>query len=168
MSSMRDLAEHLNWTNDKGEPEGSPPRACVSAFVSSGGRLVAAIKMVGSYSAADHITSGISGNVAITDPMVVNGGGVQPAPAQTFPRHGIDLPGIAFGAQKTLAYAENNADAGGTLTVTDGRHAAAIAFLGNYMATSFVTAADGHGGTLTTEGTQTANQLVPLTTPHTG
>jgi hypothetical protein len=131
----------------------------VSAFVSSGGHLVAAIKMVGSYSAADHITSGISGTVAITDPMVVNGGGVQPAPAQTFPRHGIDLPGIAFG---------DNADAGGTLTVTDGRHAAAIAFLGNYMATSFVTAADGHGGTLTTEGTQTANQLVPLTTPHTG
>jgi hypothetical protein len=37
---------------------------------------------------------------------------------------------------------------GGTLTVTDGRHAAAIALLGNYMAGSFVTAADGHGGTL--------------------
>ena len=29
-------------------------------------------------------------------------------------------------------------------------------------------AADGHGGTLITEATQTASQLVPLTTPHTG
>jgi hypothetical protein len=34
--------------------------------------------------------------------------------------------------------------------------------------TSFITAADGHGGTLITEAAQTANQLVPLTTPHTG
>jgi hypothetical protein len=29
-----------------------------------------------------------------------------------------------------------------------------IALLGNYMATSFVTAADGHGVTLITEGSQ--------------
>jgi hypothetical protein len=43
-----------------------------------------------------------------------------------------------------------------------------LALLGNYMATSFVAAADGHGGTIITEATQTANQLVPLTTPHTG
>ena len=75
-----------------------------------------------------------------------------------FPRHGIDLPDIAFGAQTTLAYAENAADTGGTLTVTDGRHAASIALLGNYMAGSFVTAADGHGGTLVTEASQTGQQ----------
>jgi hypothetical protein len=38
----------------------------------------------------------------------------------------LDLPDIAFGAQTTLAYdAENSADTGGTLSVTDGRHAAA-------------------------------------------
>jgi hypothetical protein len=37
-----------------------------------------------------------------------------------------------------------------------------LALLGNYMATSFVSAADGHGGTLITEAAQTANQLVPL------
>jgi hypothetical protein len=36
------------------------------------------------------------------------------------------------------------------------------------MAASFVAAADGHGGTLVTEAAQTANQLVPLTTPHAG
>ncbi len=59
--------------------------------------------------------------------------------------------GIAVVAQTTLAYAENGARTGGTLTVTDGRHAAAIALLGNYMAGSFFTTADGHGGTLVTE-----------------
>ena len=87
-----------------------------------------------------------------------------PDPRRTFPRNGIDLPDIAFGAQTTLAYAENAAGAGGTLTVSDGRHAAAIALLGNYMAGSFVTAADGHGGTLVTEASQTGQPL--LTRPH--
>ena len=56
----------------------------------------------------------------------------------------------------------------GILSVKKGAHIAKLALLGNYMATSFVTAADGHGGTLVTEAAQTANQLVPLTTPHTG
>jgi hypothetical protein len=35
----------------------------------------------------------------------------------------------------------------GTLTVTDGSHTANIALLGNYMASTFVTSSDGHGGT---------------------
>ena len=43
------------------------------------------------------------------------------------PHSGIDLPDFAFGAQTTLTYAENSTDTGGALTVTDGRHAAAIA-----------------------------------------
>jgi hypothetical protein len=80
----------------------------------------------------------------------------------------IDLPGIRFGVHTTLGYSENSGNAGGTLSVKDGAHIAKIALLGNYMATSFVTAADGHGGTLITEAGQTANQLAPLTTPHTG
>jgi hypothetical protein len=46
--------------------------------------------------------------------------------------------------------------------VTDGRHAAAITLLGNYMAGSFVTTADGHGGALLTQAGQTAQQ--PLLT----
>ena len=121
--------------------------------------------MIGNYSAGNfHITAGISGSVKITDPAVPNGGSVEPGPGQTFPRHGIDLPNIAFGAQTTLAYSENAAGAGGTLTVNDGRHAAAIALLGNYMAGSFVTAADGHGGTLVTEASQAAQPL--LARPH--
>jgi len=93
--------------------------------------------------------------VEIVDPTVPNGGSVAPEPAQTFPRNGIDLPDIAFGAQTTLAYAKHVADTGGTLTVSDGRHAASVALLGSYIAGSFVIAADGHGGTLLTAAEQT-------------
>ena len=98
----------------------------------------------------------------IVDPAVPNGGS-----AQTFPRQGLDLPDIAFGAQTTLAYAANANGAGGTLTVSDGRHAASIALLGNYMAGSFATAADGHGGTLLTEASQLA-QAPLLAQPRPG
>jgi hypothetical protein len=77
----------------------------------------------------------------------------------------IDLPGIGFGATTTLAFSENKSDTGGTLTVTDGTHAATIALLGNYMASTLVTASDGHGGTLVTE-TPLPGQPPPLTHPH--
>jgi hypothetical protein len=42
------------------------------------------------------------------------------------------------------------------------RHAAAIVHLGNYIALSSATAADGHGGTLLVQGPQTGQQ--PLST----
>ena len=50
--------------------------------------------------------------------------------------------------------------------MSDGRHAAAIALLGNYMAGSFVAVADGHGGTLITDAN--SQQPPPLLThpPH--
>ena len=132
-------------------------------FVSSGGAVVAAITMVGAYTSANFSAKDDGqGHVEIVDPAVPNGGNVQ-----TFPMHGIDLPDIAFGAQTTLAYAENAAGTGGTLTVSDGRHAAAIALLGNYVAGSFVTAADGHGGTLVTEASQASPQPL-LTQPRHG
>jgi hypothetical protein len=125
-------------------------------FVSSGGTPVAAINMIGTYTSANFSAKADSnGNVEIFDPTVPNGGSVVPGPAQSFPRDGVDLPNIAFGAQTTLAYAENAAGTGGTLTVSDGRHAAAIALLGNYIAGSFIIGADGHGGTLVTEAQQT-------------
>ena len=41
----------------------------------------------------------------------------------------------------------NATSAGGTLQVTDGTNTANIALLGNYTASVFVTASDGHGGT---------------------
>jgi hypothetical protein len=79
-------------------------------------------------------------------------------------KNGIDLSQVAFGANTTLGYAENASQTGGTLTVTDGTHAANIALLGNYMTSTLVTGADGHGGTLITE-VQHAQQGL-LTTPH--
>jgi hypothetical protein len=53
---------------------------------------------------------------------------------------------------------------GGTLTVTDGTHAANIALLGNYMASVFVTGSDGHGGT-TVHDPQVLGGVQPLVTP---
>ena len=50
--------------------------------------------------------------------------------------------------------------------MSDGADDAAITLLGHYMASSFVTAADGHGGTLITEASQTASQQPLLTLPH--
>jgi hypothetical protein len=130
-------------------------------FVSSGGVQVAAITMVGQYSAGNFvITSGSGGTVEITDPTVPNGGTVAPDPAAAFPRGGIDLPNIAFGAHTTLAYSENAAGTDGTLTVSDGRHATSIALLGSYMAGSFFAAADGHGGTLVTQAQPQQQPLV--------
>ena len=134
-------------------------------MVVSGG-VSATVTLVGTYSAGNFVSTTVDGHVAITDPGVVNGGstgaGMVGASA---PLNRVDLPDIAFGAQTTLAYSRNSADTGGTLTVTDGRHAAAIALLGNYMAGSFVAAADGHGGTLVTETLQT-HQPPPLSHPR--
>jgi autotransporter passenger strand-loop-strand repeat protein len=134
-------------------------------FVSSGGVPVAAITMIGHYSAGNFVISGSGGIVVITDPTVPNGGSVAPGPTAAFPRQGIDLPNIAFGAQTTLALCGERDRHRRHVTVTDGRHAAAIALLGNYMAGSFVTAADGHGGTLIS---QAQAQQQPLLThpPH--
>ena len=61
----------------------------------------------------------------------------------------IDLCDIAFAAEVTPSYSATD-DNGGTLTVSDGTHTANLALLGNYMAASFVTASDGHGGTMIT------------------
>jgi hypothetical protein len=53
---------------------------------------------------------------------------------------------------------------GDTLSVTDGTHTANIALLGNYLASSFVSSSDGHGGTLITD--PPSNQQPLLTHPH--
>jgi hypothetical protein len=113
---------------------------------------VAAITMVGHYSAGNfHITSGAGGTVAITDPAVPNGGSIEPGVAD-----------IATGAPTTLAYSENsNAP---SLGAAEGRFAAALALLGNYMAGSFVAATDGHGATLVTQVQQPQQPL--LTRPQ--
>ena len=50
--------------------------------------------------------------------------------------------------------------------MADGRHAATIVLFGNYVAASFATAADGHGGTLVTEVPQTQQQPLLTRPPH--
>ncbi|RXT36746.1 hypothetical protein [Bradyrhizobium betae] len=62
----------------------------------------------------------------------------------------LDLGDIAFGEHTSLAYAANAGNTGGTLTITDGSHTAALHLLGQYSAADFALAADGHGGSLIT------------------
>jgi hypothetical protein len=76
----------------------------------------------------------------------------------------IDLADIDFDTQTTLGYAKTGA-ASGKLTVSDGIHTANISLLGSYMASSFATGSDGHGGTMIAEVTQTSQQPL-LTHPH--
>ena len=79
-------------------------------------------------------------------------------------RDQIDLADIAFTANTTLGYAANSGNSGGTLSVGDGTAAASLSLLGSYMASSFVAASDGHGGTLVSETAQAAQAA--LSQPH--
>ena len=53
---------------------------------------------------------------------------------------------------------------GDTATAADGSHAAALALLGQFMASSFVTAGDGHGATPIADPPSSQQPL--LTQPH--
>jgi hypothetical protein len=78
----------------------------------------------------------------------------------------IDFADIGFGANSTLGYAANSDHSGGTLSVGDGTHMANIALLGSYMASTFVAASDGHGGTLISEAAHASTQMPVVTQPH--
>jgi uncharacterized repeat protein (TIGR03803 family) len=78
----------------------------------------------------------------------------------------LDLRDIAFGSPTPLGYLANPTNTGGALSVSDGTHLATIALLGNYMASSFVAASDGHGGTLITDPSTTQHAVLAL--PHAG
>ena len=68
--------------------------------------------------------------------------------------------GKKFGQLTDARFCGKSADTGGTLIVTDGRHAGAVALLGNYLAGSFVTTANGHGSTLVTEASSEQRPLL--------
>jgi hypothetical protein len=147
-------------------PSASNPTSGGVLTVSSGGALVASIHLVGSYATSNFISgSDASGDFEITDPGV-HGGGTEELGSRVQPPSSVDLPNIAFGAQTTLAYAENKTDTGGTLTATDGRHTATLTLLGSYVAGSFTAAADGHGGTLVAEAQQFGQQPLLTHPPH--
>jgi hypothetical protein len=78
----------------------------------------------------------------------------------------IDLPGIAFDAQTTLGYAPNSDQPEGTLSLSDGIHTANLTLLGNYMAASFATASDSHGGTMIIAQAATPSNQALLSNPH--
>ena len=76
----------------------------------------------------------------------------------------LDLRDISFATlQGQPRYSGDSS--GGDLSVTDGVHSANIALLGNYMASTFVAASDGHGGTLISEAAQ-ALQSPIVAQPH--
>jgi hypothetical protein len=79
----------------------------------------------------------------------------------------LDLADINFATVQQPTF--NGSSSGGTLTVTDGTHTANIALIGNYMASSFVTAADGQGGTSVTnpQVLSSTDQLAQINAHHT-
>ena len=70
----------------------------------------------------------------------------------------LDLADINFATTRTPTF--NGTSTGGVLTVTDGSHAANIALMGNYIAATFATSSDGHGGTFIVDST-TSSPLSP-------
>ena len=60
----------------------------------------------------------------------------------------IDLPGIAFDDQTSLAYSPNSNGRGGILSVANGTDSAEIALLGHFIGSSFALESDHHGGTM--------------------
>ncbi len=58
----------------------------------------------------------------------------------------LDLADIVFGSKTKATY--SGTATSGTLTVTDGTHTAHIKLAGDYTASTFVVASDGHGGSL--------------------
>lgn len=79
------------------------------------------------------------------------------------PKDVLDLTDISFGPQTTVGF--SGSSWGGSLTVSDGAHAAKIALLGNYIASTFAASSDGHGGTNIVD-TPAHAQAQLLSTPH--
>ena len=120
------------------------------------------LSLLGDYSTASwRLSNDGNGGTLVVDPPI--SGSLTPEGDHPT-ASGIDLSEISFGANTRLAYAANNDNAGGTLTVSDGSHAQSLALLGQYMASSFSMASDGHGGTLITDPALT--QQSQLTLPH--
>jgi autotransporter passenger strand-loop-strand repeat protein len=79
----------------------------------------------------------------------------------------LDLADINFINGTTTANLMNATSAGGTLHVTDGTHQANIALLGNYLASTFTTSSDGHGGTAVIDPAVLGGVAPLVTPPHT-
>jgi cytoskeletal protein RodZ len=77
----------------------------------------------------------------------------------------IDLTSLAYVYGETGA-SFSGTSTSGTLAVTNGTQSANITLLGNYLASTFVTASDGTGGTLVMDASS-SSQVQLLAVPHT-
>lgn len=81
----------------------------------------------------------------------------------TKPDDQIDLQGVSIATARKghagLTFTDAASNLSGTLTVTDGVHTVNLELLGQYIASEFVAASDGHGGTLITYTSATQNGL---------
>jgi hypothetical protein len=131
------------------------PHAVEQVTVASGG-----VAEIGAPSAAAVTFAGSSGTLQL-DQSAGFAGTVAGFGAQDH----IDLGDLAFSANTSLGFTANGANSGGSLMVSNGGTTANITLLGNYIASTFVTSSDGHGGTMISEAAMTA-QTPPLTQPH--
>jgi hypothetical protein len=164
-SSISDLAGNAAVLSGAGadlklginKPPGSPVTASGGNFTING---TTELELFGASMDAVSFSSGSTGVFRLDDSKDFKGNIAGLAPGNY-----LDLADIGFGTNTTLAYSANSGNTGGTLDVTDGTHFAQIALLGQYAASSFVTASDGYGGTLITDPATPMPQSL-LGTPH--
>ncbi|GIQ78160.1 C2 family cysteine protease [Bradyrhizobium sp. RD5-C2] len=158
-SQLSQLAYHVGSGTDTlwiKANDGTVWGAWSSAFTISDPSIIPAgqtLELASSSSAQISFASS-SGTLKLDDPADFSGtvAGMTGADA-------IDFANISFAAGQTVGFAGNTA--GGSLSVSDGVHAASIALLGNYMASTFVAASDGHGGTSITVHPDQVATLAP-------
>jgi hypothetical protein len=79
----------------------------------------------------------------------------------------LDFSNIAFSANTTLGYSPNISGTGGTLSVSDGVHAATIALFGQYAAAGFQLGSDqNHGALVTYSSPLVSENNVLITNPN--
>jgi hypothetical protein len=121
------------------------------------GKPVNTLSITASNATPGEIATTAPQSIVVTDPARISA-------LSSIGLAGIDLSDIGFGRNTTLAYSPNGDSSGGTLTVSDAQHFPSLAPLGQYMASGFAMASDGHGGMLITD--PALAQQAQLTVPH--
>jgi len=116
------------------------------------------------------LASAFSGQISFTAPTgvlkLLNSESFAGTVAGMSGQDAIDFADIDVTKVQQPTYSGTDSD--GTLTVTDGSHAANIALLGNYLASTFVTSSDGHGGTNVVDASaaETSQASLLVQPPH--
>ena len=115
-----------------------PPPDLAAETIGSGTTLALSAPFAGSVTFADD-----TGTLQLNQSSMFTGQIAGFGPGDT-----LDLTALNFSADATSAsFAENAANTGGTLTVTNGSATMSLALLGQYSASQFVPSSDGSGGT---------------------